>query len=207
MIGAMRRLSGGVAAVSGVTWIGSCVEDRRAETSSRRCSTGRSASPGRTPGPGGRVLAVSSERRFSPAEARACAERAAELLARRPRVQLVYLFGSSTRPDAGATGGAVRDVDLAVSTDPPSSLEELHKLRAELVEEIHRPIDLVSLDHASIVLAHEVVEGGVCLYARSPEVETEFVTRSRARFWDWRPYREEQWRFAGERLEERRRGG
>jgi predicted nucleotidyltransferase len=150
---------------------------------------------------------VSSERRLSLTEARACAERAAQLLALHPRVRLVYLFGSSTRPGAGVTGGAVRDVDLAVSTDPPLSVEELVKLRSELLERARCPIDLVSLDHASIVLAHEVVEGGVCLFARSPEVETEFVTRSRARFWDWRPYREEQWRLAGERLEERRRGG
>ncbi len=179
---------------------------------SRRCC-GRSWSDGieqrlgRAAGPGGRVLAVSSERRHSPTEARAWAERAAQLLALNPRVQLVYLFGSSTRPEAEATGTGVRDVDLAVSTDPPASPEELQKFRAELVEEIHRPFDLVSLDHAPIVLAHEVVEGGVCLYARSPAVETEFVTRSRARFWDWKPYREEQWRLAGERLEQRRRGG
>jgi predicted nucleotidyltransferase len=117
----------------------------------------------------------------------------------------VYLFGSSARSRTGADEG-VRDVDLAVSLDPPASPGELEKLRAELVEELHRPIDLVSLDHASIVLAHEVVEGGVCLHASSPDVEVEFVTRTRARFWDWRPYREEQWRLAGERLEERRRG-
>jgi predicted nucleotidyltransferase len=148
---------------------------------------------------------VSSAKRFSTAEARACAERAAQLLARRPRVRLVYLFGSSA-PSRGAGGAGVRDVDLAVSLDPPASPEELEKLRAELVEELHHPIDLVSLDHASIVLAHEVVEAGVCLHARPPHVETEFVTRTRARFWDWKPYREEQWRLAGERLQERRRG-
>jgi predicted nucleotidyltransferase len=118
----------------------------------------------------------------------------------------VYLFGSSTRPDGRGARGAVGDVDLAVSTDPPESPKELDELRADLVEELHQPIDLVSLDHASIVLAHEVVDGGVCLYARSPDLETEFVTRTRARFWDWKPYREEQWRLAGERLEERRRG-
>jgi len=148
---------------------------------------------------------VRSEKRLPPLEARAGAERAARLLARNPRVQLVYLFGSSARPGGGGAT-PVRDVDLGVLSEPPLSLEELLKLRSELVEAIGQPIDLVSLEHASIVLAHEVVEGGFCLYARTPELETEFVTRTRARFWDWKPYREEQWRLAGRRVEERRRG-
>ena len=54
--------------------------------------------------------------------------------------------------------------------------------------------------------AHEVVEAGVRLFARDPDVETEFVTRTRARWWDFKPYREAQWRLAGERLAERLRG-
>ena len=38
------------------------------------------------------------------------------------------------------------------------------------------------------------------------DMETEFVTRARARYWDFRPYRDEQWRLAGERLAERQLG-
>src|SRR3989304_4113294 len=49
------------------------------------------------------------------------------------------------------------------------------------------PIDLVSLNDAPIVLAHEVVEGGRCLFARDDDIETEFVTRTRTRFWDFAP--------------------
>src|SRR5713101_3532997 len=82
------------------------------------------------------------------------ATRAAELLARDPRVKLVYLFGSAADP----AGPSPRDVDLAVWTDPPFSLEELMKCRADLVLTVGTSIDLVSLNDAPIMLAHEVVE-------------------------------------------------
>ena len=95
-------------------------------------------------------------------------------------------------------------MDLGVLTNPALSLDELMKLRADVTSAA--PIDLVSLNDASIVLAHEIVESGICLYAKTSDVQTEFVTRARARYWDFKPYREEQWRLAGERLEDRRLG-
>ena len=88
-------------------------------------------------------------------------------------------------------------------TDPPLSFEELIRCQADLILAPKMPVDLVSLNNAPIVLAHEVVEGGRCLYVQDPERETEFVTRTRARYWDFKPYRDEQWRLAGRRLEER----
>jgi predicted nucleotidyltransferase len=129
------------------------------------------------------------------------AERAAELLARDPRVVLVYVFGS-----AAQTGvESVRDVDVAVALEPHASFAELLALRARLEEELRVPIDLVSLDDASVVLAHEIAEGGRCLFARGDR-EVEFVTRARSRYWDFAPYLAEQWRLSGERLAERRLG-
>ncbi len=97
-------------------------------------------------------------------------------------------------------------MDLAVLTDPPLALDDLMKLRADLITAARAPIDLVSLNDASIVLAHEVVEVGTCLYAKTPDIETQFVTRTRARYWDFKPYLDEQWQLTGERLTERRRG-
>jgi predicted nucleotidyltransferase len=125
--------------------------------------------------------------------------RAAKRLATDPRVRVVYLFGSA------AHGGLVppRDLDLAVLTEPALRLEELLRVQGELQQELAIPVDLVSLNEAPIVLAHEIIEGGRCLYARSPEDETELVTRTRMRWWDWLPVREAQWRASGERLEER----
>ncbi len=149
-----------------------------------------------------RTEAADPGRPLSPAEARQCAERAARLLAEDPRVLLVYVFGSAAHRDRGT----VRDVDVAVLTDPPLSLDALVRRRADLVAATGAAIDLVSLNEAPIVLAHEIVDAGRCLYARTPDAETEFVTRTRARYWDFKPYRDEQWRLAGERLAERRGG-
>jgi predicted nucleotidyltransferase len=135
-------------------------------------------------------------------DARQRATLAAEILARDPRVRLVYWFGSSAEPDCPSP----RDLDLAVLSEPAIPFEELLRIRADLVEHTGAPIDLVSLDEAGIVLAHEVAETGRCLYAATPDVETEFVVRARARWLDFAPYREEQWELAGRRLEERRGG-
>lgn len=133
--------------------------------------------------------------------ARERARRAASALARDPRVRLVFLFGSAADP----ASEAVRDVDLAVLTDQPLGLYEELDLRADAAREAGGEIDLVSLNRSSVVLAHEVAETGTCLYANPPETEDEFVTRARMRYFDFKPYLEEQWKLLGERLEERRR--
>jgi uncharacterized protein len=138
--------------------------------------------------------------RLPAAEARVIAERAAAMLATDPRIRLVYLYGSAV--DAGAIGA--RDIDLGILSDPALTLDDLLRIRADIITAVHAPIDLVSLNEAPIVLAHEVVESGVCLHADPPDIETDFVTRTRARYWDFKPYRDEQWRLAGERLEARR---
>ena len=139
---------------------------------------------------------------LTPAEARRAAGHVAELLARDRRILLVYVFGSTldTRRDR------VGDVDLGVLAEPPLSLDELTRRQADLRQATGSPIELISLDGAPVILVHEVVESGACLFARDPDVETEFVTRARARWWDFKPYREAQWRLAGERLAERSLG-
>ena len=127
-------------------------------------------------------------------------ERVTRVLSADPRVRLVYLFGSAARPGALAP----QDLDLAISTRPPLGFAERLALQGRLQEALPGvPVDLVSLDEAPIVLAHEIVEGGRCLYARSPDDETELVTRTRMRWFDWLPVRARQWEAAGERLEER----
>lgn len=142
--------------------------------------------------------------RLTVAAARAAAERAARRLAADERVRLAYLFGSAC-DDARSN---VRDIDVAVLTRPALSLDDLLRLRADAIEAADgAPIDLVSLNDASIVLAHEVADSGRCLYARSPDDEVEFVTRARARYWDFKPFLDAQWRLGGARLEERRRRG
>ncbi|MEA2627166.1 MAG: uncharacterized protein QOD06_3211 [Candidatus Binatota bacterium] len=129
-------------------------------------------------------------------EAVAAAERAAAILASDPNVRLVYLFGSA----ADVARSAVRDVDLAVLTDVPMSLDRLLRLQADLRASVGAAIEIVSLNDPPVVLAHEIAETGRCLYAKDADVEVDFVTRARSRYWDFKPFLEEQWRVAGERL-------
>jgi predicted nucleotidyltransferase len=136
------------------------------------------------------------------ARAREAAAAAARALSADPRVELIYLFGSAVDPEQTV----VRDVDLGVLTRPPLDADELLRIRADVVAAVGVPIDLVSLNRVPVVLAHEVVQHGRCLFARTPELETDFVIRARARYWDFKPFLETQWRYAGERLRERRRG-
>jgi predicted nucleotidyltransferase len=139
---------------------------------------------------------------LTPAAARERAERAARLLAADPRMRLVYLFGSAADPERPS----VRDVDLAVLTAPPLSGRELLHLRADLTLELGEGIDLVSLNREAPVLHREVAATGICLYAAEPDLDEEFRARAHLRWLDWKYFLDVQWRHAGERLEERRRG-
>ncbi len=78
------------------------------------------------------------------------------------------------------------------------------RLRADLIAEARCPVGLVSARRRWF--AKEVADIGRCLFAASPDIEVEFVTRARARYWDFKPFLEEQWRSAGRRTEERSRG-
>ncbi len=142
------------------------------------------------------------QRQQSADRARRAAHRAALQLATDERVQLVYLFGSAADP----TRTVVRDVDLAVLTKPVVPFDELMRIRADLIVATGVEIDLVSLNSAPVVLAHEVADSGRCLYARDADMELDFVTRARSRYWDFKPFIDAQWRLAGERLGERQRG-
>ena len=139
---------------------------------------------------------------FSGADARNAAAEVARWLAADERVRLIFLYGSAADP----TRSEVRDLDMALSYSPPITMPELLRLQADTVAVAGMPVDLIDLDDAGVVLAWEVAETGRCLFARDPDDEIAFITRTRARYWDFKPFLEEQWRLAGERLEERRRG-
>lgn len=141
--------------------------------------------------------------KISPGDARARAERAAGFLAADPRVKLVFLFGSAADPDREIP---VRDVDIAILTEPALDLGAFLDLRADTVVAAGGEIDLVPLNEVGVILTHEVAETGICLYSDPPELETEFVCRAIMRYLDFKPYFDEQWRIAGERLAERQRG-
>lgn len=136
---------------------------------------------------------------LSPEEARDRAGRAARFLAADPRVKLVFLFGSAADPDRKS----VRDVDLAILTEPRLGLYELLDLKAAVAQAAGGEIDLVPLNDAPVVLSREVAATGRCLHAYPPELETEFVTRSNMEYLDFKWYLDRQWKALGERLEAR----
>ena len=133
-------------------------------------------------------------------EARERAGRAARFLAADGRVRLVFLFGSAADP----AREAVRDVDLAVLTDP-MEFQEILRLWGELTLAAEGEVDLVWLNEAPPVFAREVTDGE-CLYADPPEIEPEFVTRARMQYLDFKHYLDEQWRILRERQKERQDG-
>ncbi len=86
-----------------------------------------------------------------------------ERLSADPRVQAIYLFGSTA--DGSAREGS--DIDLAVLIGARISLGDELRLRAIAIEELHREdIDFVILDHAPPLLRYEVVTRGRRLFAR-----------------------------------------
>lgn len=141
--------------------------------------------------------------KIEPKAARARAERAARFLAQDPRVKLVFLFGSSADLERKIP---VRDVDIAILTDPPLEFWDFLGLQGRAEDAAGGDIDLVDLNKAGVVLTYEVADTGICLFSDPPELETEFVCRARMRYFDFKYYLNEQWRTLGERLEERRRG-
>jgi predicted nucleotidyltransferase len=140
---------------------------------------------------------------ISPEEARERAERAARFLAADPRVKLIFLFGSAAVPDRKIP---VRDVDLAILMEPPLEFWDFLNFRARAVEAAGGEIDLVPLNKAGVVLAHEIAETGICLHSDPPERVDEFVGQAIMRYLDFKYYLDQQWKIMGERLEERRHG-
>jgi predicted nucleotidyltransferase len=92
------------------------------------------------------------------------------LLEERFGLDTLWLFGS----EALATAGPESDVDLAaLFRRRPSPLEVLDTA-ADLAERLGRPIDLVDLDHASPILAMQVLRHGRLLVDRTPRRRHEF---------------------------------
>lgn len=124
-------------------------------------------------------------------------QRAAGRLAKDPRVQAIYGFGSRARGKPGRRS----DVDLGVLlvSDEPLSLREELLLRAEVVEELRRDdIDLVILNQAPPLLAYEVVAADCRLFSRDDKVSDRFEARTAMRCFDTEWLRRTQQRYARE---------
>jgi uncharacterized protein len=108
------------------------------------------------------------------------------IVAKDPRVECAWLFGSTARGEAGP----LSDVDVAVLLDPGVAPQDRMDIAAALVEELeHRcaRVDLMLLDEAAPALKHRVLREGFLLLERDPRRRVAFETRAIQEYLDFQP--------------------
>ena len=120
-------------------------------------------------------------------------------------VVLAYLFGSQAEGKAGP----LSDVDIAVLLGPQVDHERWFQVQLDLMGELmdlfHRnDVDVVILNQATPVLAHEIVQFGQILYEAEPGTRVDFEITPLRRYMDTEPLRQLQDRRLLERAEEYR---
>lgn len=127
--------------------------------------------------------------------------------AARPEVRLVYLFGSLVRDRTHK----LSDIDIAVLLD-----EERHRAldekepygyKAALIAKLmgvlrKNEIDLVVLNEAPPLLAHEVIRTGVVVFCRDERERIAFEVYTKKRYLDTKPLRTIKRRYLYERIEQ-----
>ncbi len=124
----------------------------------------------------------------------------ARVAASRREIQAAYLFGSR----AAGTSRPNSDIDIAVLVNPDALKRAVLDYRLELMADfgaaLHRPdVDLVVLNHASPLLAHRVLSGGVLVFERSPVARVRFQVRTAAMYADAVPMYETHIRYLKQR--------
>jgi predicted nucleotidyltransferase len=100
-------------------------------------------------------------------------------LDRRWGVDAAWLFGSQVR---GARADS--DIDLAVLFGGRPQAQEMLDARAELEHLAGRPVDIVDLDAASPIIAHQAIKTGRLVADRAPRRRIAFLTRLPDRYED-----------------------
>ena len=94
------------------------------------------------------------------------------------QIKLAYLFGSQARRTARRDS----DVDLAVLLEEGLSQAQRLDLRLELMVELssllRKEVDVVVLNEASLVLAHQVLKEGRLVYCVDEEARYQFAYKT-----------------------------
>jgi predicted nucleotidyltransferase len=99
-----------------------------------------------------------------------------------------YLFGSHARGDARAAS----DVEVAIlfMESPPARLEGLRfDLAGALEARLHRPVEIVVLNHAPADLVHRVLRDGSIVLERDRFARIRFEVKARNEYFDLTPVR------------------
>lgn len=115
--------------------------------------------------------------------------RAAEVLARDARIEAVWLFGSRARAEADE----LSDVDLAVLVRNDVDGQTLWDAQ---IEWTNLAIDALQTDEVGlqvinrlpVAIRHAILCDARLLWARSPEIASDFVARTVKEFLDFKPY-------------------
>jgi len=106
----------------------------------------------------------------------------------RPEIAAVYLFGSQAKGTARASS----DVDVGLLLADDFDLHRNYKYRLEqmmaLATLLHKPVDVVILNRAPLVLRHQVLKYGRCVYEGNHQVRVSFEVQSRKAYFDFKPY-------------------
>ncbi len=111
-----------------------------------------------------------------------------EYFSSKDSVILAYLFGSTVRGDTGR----LSDVDIGILLDEKLSKEDRFDLELKLISEMailikKNKIDLVVLNEAPLLLAHNVIKDGIVL--KSDEAErVKFETKILSMYIDEKYY-------------------
>jgi predicted nucleotidyltransferase len=110
-----------------------------------------------------------------------------EYLVPRPEVIAGYLFGSQAKGKATQDS----DVDVAILLDPGFNLQEHYMYRVERTVELEllcqRPVDLVILNQAPLVLRNQVLKYGQLIYESDHRQRVAFEVQSRQAYYDFKP--------------------
>jgi uncharacterized protein len=112
----------------------------------------------------------------------------AEVFARYPGVQAVYLFGSH----AAGTARPRSDVDLAVVPRDASVREQRLDILTDLVRAGVEHVDLVFLDTDDLVMLYEAVRYNRVVYQAADFERGTFYSYVIRRYFDFLPYLERQ---------------
>jgi len=126
-----------------------------------------------------------------------------EYFEERGEVVVAYLFGSVARGRASK----LSDIDVAILVDEslirPVRYGYRANVLADLMARLHtNEVDLVVLNKASPLLAHEVVRHGNVIFCRNPNRRVAFETDSFRRYVDTEPLRRIQAQYLDRRIVE-----
>ena len=111
----------------------------------------------------------------------------ADFFVQRPEVSAAYLFGSQAK----GTATEDSDVDVAILLDPAFDLETHFAYRLEQMVALEtvcqRPVDVIVLNHAPLVLRNQVLKYGRRVYEKDHRQRIAFETQSRLAYYDFKP--------------------